>query len=99
MIANDRRQLRTLPMRLSEQRVRSGQRLQPSPKARCELAGTLRPVNSLVGDRLDGRERVLYAMIELANEKLLKPFELLALGNIPADLRGADDFAGLIANW
>ena len=52
----------------------------------------------LVGDRLDGGEGVLDAVVQLLEEQALELRRLLPLGDVVGDLGGADDPAGLVAS-
>lgn len=70
--------------------VHAGERLDPAAEARDEGLEARRPPERLSGDRLDRRERVLHAVVQLLDQLPLQRLGPSAGGDVAGDLGGAD---------
>ena len=80
-----------LEMRLGEQAVRLGQRVQPAGKALDESLRLRRPRQRLGGDRLNRRHGVAHPVIEFIDQQPLLDLQPPPLGDVAGDLGGADN--------
>src|SRR5690606_23410254 len=87
-------QARPGPVRRYEQVVRSGERSDALAHALYELLLVLGPVRRPTNDRKQHRELILYAMVDLAQQRADAPFIFLGGGDVARDLGGPDDVAG-----
>ena len=92
-------QIGAAPVLLGQDVVGLGQRHQPAGKRASRLRQAGGAAQGLAGDRLDHGKRVLDAVVELVDQQLALFLAALALGDVEADLHGADDAAGSDPGW
>src|SRR3954470_22445852 len=86
------------PVLMGEDVVRLCQGHQPAAERTLRLRQAGGGAQGLAGDRLDDRQRVLHAVIELVDQQLALLFSALALGDVEADLDRADDPAAAVVD-
>jgi len=85
--------VRTLPVRLNEQRMCLRERLQAAHSNLLRVVDALPAHKASGDDRLHHGEQILGSMVQLTGQQILTGLRLLALRDVTSNLRCADDVA------